>query len=355
MDSPLAARLLDHVRKHGPLPFIDAMRLALYDPVDGYYTSPNLPIGRSADFVTAPEHHPAFGLLVGRRIAAIYSELGSPSNFTVIEMGAGTGALARGVLRACDAAGLPVRYRIVEPLAVWRKRQEDTLKPWRDRVDWVDDLEALPPLTGVFLSNELLDAFPVRRLLLSRDGSLVEVAVDSAGERLVEVCTPVSESDAAVVCARIPMLPPVGVEFAFIPDLPAWLAAVRRGVRRGAVLTIDYGATEDRLFSRAPGRAAIRAYYRQHAVPDLLASPGRHDLTADVNFSDLLRLAEGLGMAAHAFTSQRQFLMAMGWRTLLHAPDTVDRRALTDLVDPDAMGATLVLELGLPEETGGPD
>ena len=69
------------------------MRLALYHPADGYYTSA-APFGAAGDYYTSPAAHPAFGALLCVQLYRMWQLIGEPPHFTAVELGAGNGLLA---------------------------------------------------------------------------------------------------------------------------------------------------------------------------------------------------------------------------------------------------------------------
>src|SRR4029077_7447783 len=69
------------------------MQAALYHPTLGYYTNLH-GFGPDGDFITSPERHPAFGWLLGRQALDVWAALGRPHPFRILELGAGSGALA---------------------------------------------------------------------------------------------------------------------------------------------------------------------------------------------------------------------------------------------------------------------
>jgi SAM-dependent MidA family methyltransferase len=333
------------------LTFAAFMAEALYAPKTGYYRRPDIPLGRSADFVTAPEHHPAFAHLVGRRVVHVAHELRLPQRFTVVEMGAGCGTLAAGIAEEwADTPGIgPLSLIIIEPFPEWRGRQQARLAGCAADVSWCESLADCPEFTGVFVSNELPDAFPVHRVV-RREAGLRELWVvqdgsseEAAGLKWHE--GPVSTLEIEDYFRALALQPALGHVVELSLELAPWARAVSRKLRAGSFLTIDYGATAEELFLRGKPEGSLRAYRNQRPCADPLAEPGLQDLTADVDFSTLIRTGVEEGLALHAFTTQRQFLLAMGWRNWLRRGDPGGRRALTDLVDPLLMGRTRVCEM----------
>ena len=165
--NPLAVALQDRIARTGPITFADFMAAALYDPAHGYYGSGRAAIGRQGDFITSVSVGALFGRLLARPIAETWSRLGQPTSFTIIEQGAHEGTLAGDILSALrhDFPGCrqAAEYVIVEPSPIWRSRQAKTLAE-SGEVRWVSALSELRGATGVFIANELLDAFPVHRV-----------------------------------------------------------------------------------------------------------------------------------------------------------------------------------------------
>ena len=174
-DAELVARLRDEIRSGGPITFARFMDRALYEPGHGYYRRPVAGPGREGDFLTAPEAHPIFGAAVGRLLEQAWDALGRPSPFTITEPGAGTGALAAGLLGGLRDLGAPmlhaVRYRPVE-------LEPDRVRAFEERLA-AEGLSAhlagdAPPAdmteTGAVVANEVLDALPVYRVVGRPEG-----------------------------------------------------------------------------------------------------------------------------------------------------------------------------------------
>ena len=167
VSTPLERHLREAiVAAGGWLPFDRFMALALYAPGLGYYARGQRQFGvlpsSGSDFVTAPELSPFFGRALARQVA---QWLDAAEADTVLEFGAGSGALAAQLL---DALGERVRrYAIVDVSGALRARQRERLAPWGTRVEWLDTLP--DTLHGVVVGNEVLDAMPVQ--LLHWDGA----------------------------------------------------------------------------------------------------------------------------------------------------------------------------------------
>ena len=169
-DPAMAALLQGEIATAGGwLPFDRYMSLALYAPGLGYYANARRKFGtmpqQGSDFVTAPELSPLFGRALARQVAQALSLSGTE---TVIEFGAGSGALAEQLLETLDGLGQPVsKYFIVDLSGSLRARQAERLARFAPRVEWLDRWP--DEIHGVLVANELLDAMPVE--LLCWDGA----------------------------------------------------------------------------------------------------------------------------------------------------------------------------------------
>ena len=323
--------MAERARRDGPLGFDEVVELALYHPTLGFYERGGS-AGRSGDFLTSPEVGPLFGAVLARALDVWWRELGEPAPFTVVEAGAGRGALAKTVLAAAPVCGPVLRYVAVERSAALR----------REHPAGVESAAALPqePFTGVVLANELLDNLPFG--LLERQGrGWTEVRV---GADLAEVLVPVDtgpELDA-----------PAGARIPVQKAARDWVDAARRVVSRGRVVVIDYADTTESL-ARRPWTGWVRTYRGHTRGSHPLTDLGHQDITCEVAVDQL--------PPATANRSQAEFLRAFGvdelaaaaraaWHERAHIGDLqalVSRSRVHEaqaLTDETGLGAFRVLE-----------
>jgi SAM-dependent MidA family methyltransferase len=300
------------------------MEEVLYHPEFGYYTSSRNPIGREgADFYTSSDLDPIFGKLLARKFQEMASSLGvSEGSFTILELGAGRGLLAREILQHAR-----FRYLILERSAAMRERQRQALAGLD--VEWVDDLPK--ELTGCIFSNEFFDALPVHRLV-RRNGVLREIYV---GEEFKEIEGDLQES------VDVPLAE--GQLADISTDAPRWIERIAASLARGYHLAIDYGY-QDREFYARP-RGTLMCYWQHQAVEDPYVRIGEQDITAHVNFSDLQRAGQAVGLETVSLTNQMDFLIQAGILQEIQllvpatSPEAIQRMmAIKKLILPDAMG-----------------
>lgn len=293
----------------GWLDFARYMELALYAPALGYYSSGATKLGPAGDFVTAPELSSLLGRALARTLAGALADLAAP---TILELGAGSGALAAQLLDALAALGRDdVAYRILEPSADFRERQQRALCGYGGRIAWLDRLPAAP-FDGAVVANEVIDALPVTRFV-KRAGRVLPLGVGIANGRLAAVEgkeTP--ELRAAVERIEAKLGAPLadGYQSEICLALPSWFAALGGALARGCMLFVDYGLVRHELYHPQRSLGTLRCHYRHRAHDDPFFYPGLQDLTAWVDFSACADAARAAGLDVAGFTTQAQFLLA---------------------------------------------
>ncbi len=293
--------VLAEVASRGPIPFERFMDLALYHSA-GFFGGHQLRSERAGDFLTSPEVSRLFGETLARHVEAEHRRIGAP--FSVVEVGAGSGSLLGPLLTVYPVAATAVE---VSPAA--RASLESRLPS----VEVADEIPA--QVRGVILANELLDNLPMA-LAQRVGGGWRERWVGADGGRLVFIDTPPRPE---VVKWLDRHAGPVGdggwVEVQLAAS--SWLGEVLARLEAGSVVVIDYGDTAENLLPRRAD-GTLRTYRAHHLGPHPLDEPGATDITADVNFSALVAVAEDVGVAV-SLHRQDDFLAGLGLRDRLSA------------------------------------
>lgn len=349
----LIAAIASEIAASGAIPFVRFMELALYHPQYGYYMRPPQPgserIGWSGDFYTSSDVHPILGQALARQAEQLDALLGHPAPFTVIEMGAGKGLLARDFLQALDqSADLAsrLRYVLVERSPAMRLLQAQHLRPWTARpgvVAWVEDLRSIPPssVVGLLFSNELPDAFPVHRIEM-RDGRVWEIFVRFADGRFMEEVQPVADAALAAHLTSLNLGLPNGYRTEVNLQALTWMEGVARAIDRGVAITIDYGHTAQDLYNADRSDGTLLCYYSQLTSDNPYERVGEQDMTSHVDFSSLAAVGEAHGLHVTGYTNQLSFLMGLGVEDMIGRlePESPEFRAAIHLLRPDGMGTT---------------
>jgi SAM-dependent MidA family methyltransferase len=299
--------VLRNMLQYGDLSFRDFVELALYHPEFGYYARGENPVGKGADYVTAPLLSPVFSFALGNLVRDfVRSNEGAVCS--IVDIGCGDGRL----IEAVAGGQLPVAGEKVRFFGVDRSLDRVLATGNRHLATYVRTIDELPR-DGVhlFLSNELYDAFPFARLVRrgehvhelwvrERDGVLdwTEYEAPAAYEDYFESHgIELAEGQFADVSL----------------EWEAFHADVARFLQRGLIVTIDYGYPADKLFHpRARRFGTAAAYSGQRVSRDLLANPGEQDLTAHINFTDLERAGTRHGATTVSFDRLAAFLLSLG-------------------------------------------
>ena len=340
--SLLKQRIVEKIRSKGPISFETFMEMALYYPGLGYYAKESTTIGRAGDFYTSPHLHPIFGAMIARQVEEMWREMGLPDNFQIVEMGAGVGYLAKdllGYLEGKEICGI-LNYTIVELNHHARACQKTLLHEHLDKIRWVTDLKELDHFSGCLISNELLDAFPVR--LVEMEDELKEIYLAVREDALVEIRKPCSTEVRDYFIALDIHLP---ADFRTEVNLRIkdWLRAVSQCLSEGFVITVDYGYPAYIYYSEGRSRGTLYSYYRHQVNEDPYKHIGDQDITAHVNFSSVKMWGEELSLKTIGFCPQGTYFISLGIDEVIRelygeTPDPFDIAKIKGLILPQGMG-----------------
>lgn len=314
----------------GWLAFDEYLRLVLYAPGIGYYSAGSVKFGPAGDFVTAPEMSGLFARCLANQCAPLLKSLGGE----ILELGAGTGRMAAGLLtRLAELGEVPKRYCILELSADLRARQAQMLQTLPEqlssRVQWLD---APPetPIAGVVLANEVLDALPFRRFVIE-DALWLErgVGLSAAGD-FVDADRPAG----AELRAELARLAPAGWPPRYVSELcpmvEPWIDSIAQSLARGVMLLIDYGLPRHEYYHPQRDLGTLRCHLRHRAHDNPLIYPGLQDITAWVDFTRVAEAGVDARLEVAGYCTQAAFLLANGIEAeVAAARDEVQRARLS--------------------------
>jgi SAM-dependent MidA family methyltransferase len=326
---------------NGPIPFREFMRLSLYGE-HGFYSGDDNTgrAGRRGDFITSPEVGPLFGAVLARMIDDEWRLAGSPSQFTVVDAGAGPGTLARTIFAAQPECSGALHY-----VAVETSERQRAMHP-----DFVESSSEMPTHIecGVIIANELLDNLPFDLWVF--DGGWRMAHVDMRGEQCIEVL------QAGNVPQVFPSSAPHGTRLPWQHDAQQWLGSSLSCLKQGKVLIFDYCTALTAELVTRPYREWLRTYVRHERGAHYLQQPGEQDITVQVLIDQLSLVRE-----PDAVRTQAQFLARWGidelvaegkrvWSEKASRPDleAIRMRSRVSeaeaLLDPSGLGAFSVCE-----------
>jgi SAM-dependent MidA family methyltransferase len=342
--------IVSQIEKRGPLPFSQFMEWCLYHPEYGYYQSKETRFGKEGDYYTSPSVSPLFGNLIAKQLFQMAEILGG-ENFDVVEMGGGRGFLCEDIIdwakENSPAFYQHLRYHLIETSAPFLREQRERLseKEREGKVFWVDPKkfrEGKVQIQGCFLSNELVDAFPVHRVILDQ-GNLKEIYVTQRNGRFEEQWGELSDPRIASYFHSMDITLQEGQKAEVNLLALEWMERVARCLERGFVLTIDYGCLSEELYAPNRREGTLLCYFQHQASENSYERLGEQDITSHVNFTSLIRKGEEVGLSFTGLVPQYRFLIGLGileqMETLGKGLSELDglklRLSLKNLIEPE--------------------
>jgi SAM-dependent MidA family methyltransferase len=344
--------ILSQIEKGGPIPFSQFMEWCLYHPEYGYYQSERPKIGRDGDYYTSPCVHPLFGSLIARQLSQMSEQLGVET-FDVVEMGGGRGFLCEDVLqwarKNSSVFYQRLRYHLIETAPSFLKEQRERLSEYKKegKIFWMD-LEALEEgkvqIKGCFLSNELVDAFPVHQVIFDH-GELKEIYVAQDHGQLKEQRGELSDSRIASYFQSMGITLQEDQRAEVNLKALDWMEKVAWCLKKGFVLTIDYGYLAKELYGPHRREGTLLCYTQHQTSDNPYERLGQQDITSHVNFTSLIQKGEEVGLQFTGLVPQYQFLLALG---LLQEMESLGR----EMPEMDALQLRLSLKHLIEPEMG---
>jgi len=346
---------------NGQITFAKFMDLSSNYPDLGYYSQQNLQWGPLGDYETSPEIHPMYGYLWAKQIFQCWYELGQPKKISLIEVGGGSGKFMLSILTwiktreiAClDALEIICldgnEYRINEQKKLLQSYGFKTKHSLLS--DWLNDKTVI---TGVIISNEFFDSLPIH-LVKNVDGILREYYVENTNERLNLIEGDLSDTAINMYFENIGITPGEGCNAEVGLIGAALMGEFAKKIERGYIFTIDYGYEANTLFASWRYQGTLMAFKNHNPQQNVLANPGKQDLTAHVDFTTLANSALKYNFNRSKIITQTETLTALGLPKMMQlsaaraandfAKYVSERKAAENLTNLEGLGRTRILTL----------
>ena len=312
--------IVEEINRKGKITFAEFMQMALYHPKYGYYNSDKERVGRFGDFYTSPAVHRIFGELIAKQLEEMWRIMGK-TPFTIVEMGANKGWLCCDIIQSIKKE-YPVfydnfHYIIVESNPYAKEKQRlllECIHVTEEKVSWhtySEDGFSFDRIQGCFLSNEFVDALPVHRLKV-KNKVLKEIYVSYNDSGFFEIDDEVSPDVSKQYIETFQMHLNEGQGCEINLSAAEWLRHVSEKLLKGFVLTIDYGDTTDGIYRENGSNGTLRCFYKHTVNQNYYERLGEQDITAHVDFTNLMNTGKSLGLEVTGFTKQSHFLIALG-------------------------------------------
>ena len=328
------------ILESGPMTFHDFMEIALYDPQGGFYSRRQKQFGKDGAFITSHYHGKWLGSIIANQIKIIFNKMLNPDNFKIVEYGSGEGLLANDILEALNADEDSLNYISIEKSDHLAKKSQDLLYKFKDQISFSKE----PPdfFQGVVLAHEFLDALPFH-ILQKTDNGFREKYIVLDPNKLKYELGPVSKSELIKYAEEINPYLESGQTFEVCLDAKKWIELISRKLEKGAVLIFDYGFSNEVIFDQTRFSGTARSF-KKHIVSKVnLQNVGESDITADVNFSFIVKTAEKLGFTLNGFTDQTHFCIGGGISDLIEKENKLNpesnHKGVMGIMDPTGLGS----------------
>lgn len=341
MANDLQIHLIEHIKKHGPIPLGKFIEIAMTHPQFGYYSSESVyPIGKQGDFVTSPEISQMFGEMIGVWVIDIWSQMGE-EEITLIECGPGQGTLMADILRV--ARKIPdflkkVQIRFIEASKALKKIQNKAIEKYINpkQISWSNSISN-PKGACIILGNEFLDALPIEQVI-RKNGKWHQRVIDlTPEEKTFYFSTQIMSPELK------PFLPKHACDNEIYEISPERIRFTKECLRitkehSSVALFIDYGHNKSHYGDTLQ---AVRKHEYTHILEDI----GKSDITTHVDFESLVRVIKQQGVRCKPIITQGHFLEKLGikhraqaLRMISDAHSEEIDMALDRLISPKQMG-----------------
>lgn len=313
MNSDINSYLLKQINlSKKPLTFADYMQAVLYHPQFGYYNQADFRIGKDGAFMTAPEISPLFAQCLAEQFHHITHQL---KTCHVLEIGAGSGIFAGRILKALNALNpFSGHYFIYEPNVGLRNAQIHFIKNhFAEMFAQITWLTTLPKkFVGIIFANEVLDALPFHCFQIENNTCQEKSVTWHEGKFNWQLTPPATALAHEITAIKERYALREGYQSELCLAQRTFIQEVADCLDEGLVFLLDYGYNEQEYYhpERAQGTLACIHHGTRSNNPFL--APGKSDITAHVNFTQIANIANACGMEVAAFTDQANFLLANG-------------------------------------------
>jgi SAM-dependent MidA family methyltransferase len=295
--------------------FAEFMEMALYHPQGGYYQQSRPKLGKEGDYFTNVHVSDLFGRVLARFFIQLWEKSFGGHPLVLVEFGGGDGRLAEQICQEFVFQKFPenrVYWYFIEKSTYHQSLQKERLASFPYSLEWKSALEEVPTAPfAIVYSNELLDAFPIHRIV-KKHGELYEIFVTEDQGELLETIVPLSNSKIAQYLEQFAVDLREGQVLEIHLQAKRWLKSVAEWLNQGWILTIDYGGTMQELLSEERQKGTLRGFCRHQLTWDWYDRPGEIDLTSHVPFEALIRWGEEFGLKKEFYGTQARFLIEAG-------------------------------------------
>ncbi|MYL33484.1 SAM-dependent methyltransferase [Pontibacillus yanchengensis] len=293
------------------MPFDTFISYALYHPVHGYYQKQRTKIGTKGDFYTSSHVGEIFGKLVAYYFDRVARCARLPLH--ICEIGGGDGRFARTVCETLANLKRDFKYDLIDISTANQRIASELVNDFQEcRV--YDSLTAWGEervgFSGIFFSNEWLDAQPVK-VVKKEQGVIYEIGISVRDNKLIEAKRPADE----VITKFLD-----DYEYKFKDgqkmEVPLYMSeqasSLSSYLKKGIIVTVDYGYTHHECSQPSRRNGSLRGYKSHQVIDNILEKPGAYDITHHVHWDTWEKISEEKGLQSVSRTKQNEWLLQLG-------------------------------------------
>jgi len=316
--------------------------LCLYSK-NGYYKNTDV-IGQSGDFITAPEISQLFGEIIGLYIFDFWkNKINEP--FDLIELGPGKGTLLIDILRInynFNKFKENINIKLIEKNINLILMQKDKLlknKVKIKKTNWLNNFTSSGLKPTIVIANEFFDCFPIRQFIQKEKKWFEKMIYFNESEKQLKL----KDVEIKNIQTREKIKLYTSSNILEISNSrEKYFLRICRHIKKvgGMMMVIDYGYLEGiKNFS-------LQSLHNNR-MSNVLENIGYQDITALVDFSSLINLANLCKLKIDIYTSQRDFFIKYGIKErakkILSKSTNIEKKIINEgmdrIIDANNMGS----------------
>ncbi len=294
--------LVDKINKNGNINIAEFIQLCQFEN-DGYYLKNN-PIGKRNDFITAPEISQFFGEIIAIFILNYWKNK-IQTDFNLVELGPGKGTLLNDILRTSSKNQQfinAINLTLIEKNKNLIKVQKDNIN--FEHITWSEDFNIKnKKIPSIIYSNEFFDCFPVRQFHKKEQWFEKLIQYNVYEKNFTFVSQEVEDKKILKLLEKFDQVKVAEISQSRNKYFELICKFIKKN--KGVILTIDYG------YQNLPKHFSLQTIYN-HKKTHLFDNIGNQDITAHVNFDELIYIANNNNLKIDLFCTQRDFLISCG-------------------------------------------
>mgnify|MGYP003952733841 CR=1 FL=1 len=294
--------IINQINKKGSINVSEFIQLCQFEN-DGYYLNNN-PIGKNNDFITSPEISQMFGEILSIFLINFWEER-IKTDFNLIELGPGKGTLLKDLLRTAsknqkflNAASVT----LIEKNKYLIKLQKETVN--FENANWSQEFN-IPNknLPSIIYSNEFFDCFPVRQFYKNEKWNEKLIKYNNSEKNFKFISEKIKDNKLLKSLEKFDQVKVAEISESRIIYFNLICKFIKKN--KGIFVTIDYG------YIHPPSHFSLQTIYN-HKKTHIFENIGNQDITAHVNFDELICLAKKNNLQIDLFSTQKDFLITFG-------------------------------------------